>query len=273
VIRLGGGQVSLMDHARGAARAIRRAGSVALITGLMAVAGLGLAGCTSSSSSPGAGSSPGSASASPGLSVPGTHKATARYQITAPVSTVVIVSHVGNVTVTGGSGPGVSVTQQVYYSKTAPTTTRTVSGTTLTVTYDCPAQLVCGVAYTLAVPRSAAVRVTAGAGSVRLTGLAGSVTATVDVGLINATGLTSASASLTTRAGAISATFTAAPTTVRASANVGAITVRVPGTTSYKIAADARVGKTTVSAPQSASSGHAITATTDVGAILVAPTS
>ena len=59
-------------------------------------------------------------------------------------------------------------------------------------------------------------------------------------------------------------------TTVRASANVGAITVRVPGTTSYKIAADARVGKTTVSAPQSASSGHAITATTDVGAILVA---
>lgn len=58
---------------------------------------------------------------------------------------------------------------------------------------------------------------------------------------------------------------------VRASANVGAITVHVPGTTSYKVAADARVGKTTVSARQSASSGHAITATTDVGAIVVAP--
>ena len=203
--------------------------------------------------------------------MPGTHKATARYQITAPVSTVVIVSHVGNVTVTGGSGPGVSVTQQVYYSKTAPTTTRTVSGKTLTVTYNCPAQLVCGVVYTLAVPRSAAVRVTAGAGSVRLTGLAGSVTAKADVGLINATGLTGASVSLTTRVGGISASFTVAPTAVRASANVGAITVHVPGTTSYKVAADARVGKTTVSAPQSASSGHAITATTDIGAITVAP--
>jgi hypothetical protein len=47
--------------------------------------------------------------------------------------------------------------------------------------------------------------------------------------------------------------------------------VHVPGTTSYKVAADARVGKTTVSARQSASSGHAITATTDVGAIVVAP--
>ncbi len=170
MIRLRGGEVSLMGQARGAAPAIRRAGSVALITAFV-----GMAGCASSSSSPGGGStpgtgsSPGPASASPGLSVPGTHKATARYQITAPVSTVVIVSHVGNVTVTGGSGPGVSVTQQVYYSKTPPTTTRTVSGTTLTVTYDCPGQLVCGVVYTLAVPRSAAVRVTAGAGSVRLT--------------------------------------------------------------------------------------------------------
>ena len=262
-----------MDRARGPAPVIQRAGSLALITGLAVMAGLSLAGCTSSSSSPGAVSSPGkaTATASPGLSVPGTHQATARYQITAPVSTVVIVSHVGNVTVTGGSGPGVSVTQLVYYSKTAPVTTRTVSGKTLTVTYDCPTQLVCGVAYTLAVPRSAAVRVTTGAGSVRLTGLAGSVTAKADVGLINATGLTSASVSLTTRVGGISASFAAAPTAVQASANVGAITVHVPGTTSYKVAADARVGKTTVSAPQSASSGHAITATTDVGAIVIAP--
>jgi hypothetical protein len=160
-----------MDRALGVAPAIRRAGSLALITALLGTAGLGLAGCTSSSSSPVAGSSPGTASASPGLSVPGTHKATARYQVTAPVSTVVIVSHVGNVT----------------------------------------------------------------------------------------------------RVGAISASFTAAPTAVRASANVGAITVHVPGTTSYKVAADARVGKTTVSARQSASSGHAITATTDIGAIVVAP--
>jgi hypothetical protein len=102
-----------MDRARGHVPAIRRAGSLALIIAF-------LAGCTSSSSPPSAGTSPGTASASPGLSVPGTHKATARYQITTPVSTVVIVSHVGNVTVTGGSGPGVSVTQQVYYSKKPP---------------------------------------------------------------------------------------------------------------------------------------------------------
>ena len=90
-------------------------------------------------------------------------------------------------------------------------------------------------------------------------------------GTHKATGLTGASVSLTTRVGGISASFTVAPTAVRASANVGAITVHVPGTTSYKVAADARVGKTIVRARQSASSSHVITATTDVGAIVVAP--
>jgi hypothetical protein len=262
-----------MDRPSGPAAAIRRAGSLALITGLLGAAGLSLAGCTSSSSSPGAGSSPGTAtaSASPGLSIPGTHQATSRYQISAPVSTAVIISHVGNITVTGGSGPGVSVTQHVYYSRTPPATTRTVSGNTLTVTYHCHAQVVCGVAYTLAVPRSVAVRATAGAGAVRLTGLAGSLTATADAGNITATGLASASVSLTTRVGGVSAGFTAAPATVQATTNVGAITVRVPGTVSYKVTADTRVGKTTISVPQSASSGHAITATTDVGVIVVAP--
>src|SRR5215469_13120165 len=128
-----------MDRPSGPAAAIRRAGSLALITGLLGAAGLSLAGCTSSSSSGTA-----TASASPGLSVPGTHQATSRYQITEPVSTVVIISHVGNVTVNGGSGPDVSVTQLAYYSRTAPTTTRTVSGNTLTVSYDCRVQVVCG---------------------------------------------------------------------------------------------------------------------------------
>ena len=189
---------------------VRRARSVALITGLLGTAGLALAGCQGTGSatpSPGTATATASASASPGLSVPGTHRATTTYQVSAPVSTVVVTGHVGNVTITGGSGPTISVTQQVDYSKTPPTTTRTVSGNTLTVTYSCPAQVVCGVAYTLGVPRTVAVQVTAGAGSIRLAGLAGNVTAKADVGLISATGLTGASASLTTSVGAISASF------------------------------------------------------------------
>ena len=264
-----------MDRARGPAPAIRRAGSLALITGLAGLIGMALAGCDATSAANPATPSPGTASvsASPGLSIPGTHRATAAYQITSPVSTVVVVSHVGNVTVTGGSGPAIAITQQVYYSKTPPAATRTLSGKTLTVTYSCPAQVVCGVAYTLAVPRATAVQVTAGAGSIRLAGLAGRVTARADVGLINASGLTGASASLTTRVGAISASFAAAPAAIQASAQIGAITLRVPGTVSYKVAADAHVGKAAVSTRQSSSSAHAITATTDVGAIVIAPSS
>lgn len=52
---------------------------------------------------------------------------------------------------------------------------------------------------------------------------------------------------------------------------VGAISLRLPGAASYKVTAHARLGKATVSTRQSSSSAHVITATTDVGVILVAP--
>jgi hypothetical protein len=178
---------------------------------------------------------------------------------------------VGNVTVTGGGGSATSVTQQAAYSKTPPVTTRAVSGETLTITYRCPAQIVCGVAYVVQVPRDVTVEVTAGAGSIRLSGLAGNVTAKADVGLINATGLTGGSVSMTTGAGGITAAFAATPAMVQAFTRVGAITLRVPTAASYKVSASVRVGKATISVPQSSSSAHAITATTDVGAILVGP--
>jgi hypothetical protein len=184
---------------------------------------------------------------------------------------VIVTSHAGSVAVTGGSGPAISVTEQVTYSRTRPVTSRAVSGQTLTVSYTCPAEIVCSVSYVLRVPRTVAVQATAGAGSIRLAGLAGSVTAKADVGLISATGLTGASVSLITSVGAINAAFAAAPAAVQATARVGAITLRVPGTASYQVSADAHIGKAAVSVPQSASSAHAITATTDVGAIVIAP--
>jgi len=210
-------------------------------------------------------------SAGPGVSIPGTHRSTTVYQIASPVSTLVVTGHAGDVSVTGGTGPGTSVTEQVTYSKTPPATTRTFGGGTLTVTYNCPTEIVCTVSYDIQVPRNAAVRVTTAAGGIRLSGLAGNVTAQADVGIITADGLSGPSASLTTSVGAITAAFTAAPASVRATANVGAVTVRVPAGTSYLVSADARIGKATISVPQSPSAPHVITATTDVGAILVGP--
>jgi hypothetical protein len=209
------------------------------------------------------------ASASPGLSIPGTRKATAVYQISSPVSTVIVTSHAGNITVTGGSGSATSVTEQAAYSSTPPVTTRTVSGKTLTITYSCPVELVCGVAYVVQVPRDVTLQVKADAGAIRLSGLAGDVTAKADAGFISATALSGASVSLTTEVGGITATFTGTPATIQALARVGAITLHVPGGATYKVSADADVGKATVSVPQSSSSGHVITATTNVGTISI----
>jgi len=247
-----------------------------LLAGLLGLLGLALAGChatTAASPVPAATSSAhaAAATASPSLSIPGTHKSTTVYQISSSVSTVVVISHAGNVTVTGGSGPATSVTQQIAYSKTPPVTTRVVSGGTLTITYSCPVELICGVAYVVQVPRDVTLRANAGAGAIRLSGLAADVTAKADVGFISATGLTGASVSLTTGVGGITATFASAPAVVQALTRVGAITLRVPGGASYKVSAHAHLGKATVSVPQSSSSAHAITATTDVGSVVVGP--
>ena len=213
----------------------------------------------------------GDASTSPdsGISVPGTHKSATVYRITSPVSTVVVISHVGNITVTGGSGSSTSVTEQATYSKTRPDTTRTISGKTLTVTYNCPTQLVCAVAYTVQVPRGVTVRAQASAGAVTLSGLAGNVTATAKVGIIYATGLSGSAVSLTAYGGGISASFTSAPATLRAVARVGTVDLHVPGSVAYKVSADAHVGHAEVGVRQSSSSRHVITATTDVGSINV----
>ena len=264
-----------MDRRRAASGTVtprRTTAATAVACGLALIAGLALSGCqlssTSTPASPGS-SGTAAASASPAVSIPGTHGSTAVYAISSPVSALVVTSQVGNVTVTGGSGSTASVTEETTYSTKPPVTTRTVSGGTLSVGYTCPIELVCAVVYHIQVPRSAAVQVTAHAGRIVLSGLAGRVTAKADAGLITATGLTGASVSLTTDVGAITADFAAAPATIQAVTRVGAITLRVPSDASYTVNANATFGQATVRIPQSPSAPHTITATADVGAILV----
>jgi hypothetical protein len=52
---------------------------------------------------------------------------------------------------------------------------------------------------------------------------------------------------------------------------VGGITLRVPGSGVYKVLVHDHLGKVTVTVPQSSSARNAITATTDIGAVLIAP--
>jgi hypothetical protein len=202
----------------------------------------------------------------------GAHNAPATsFTISAHITTVVINGGSGSIDVTGSGRKTVLVSQQASYSKKAPTATHKVSGSTLTLGYLCPSQLVCSVSYTLQVPHGVAVRAGTAAGSVTLTSLGGPVTAQTDAGLITANGLTSPTAVLKSNAGGIVATFTAAPASVRATTNIGAITLNVPSSASYKIDTHTYVGSSTINVPKDAGSPHVISASSDLGSITISP--
>jgi DUF4097 and DUF4098 domain-containing protein YvlB len=163
------------------------------------------------------------------------------------------------------------VTEELSYSKTPPATTRTVSGTTLTLAYACKAQLVCRVDYTINVPSGVAVHAESREGSITLTSVSGPVTAQTFTGLITATGLASPTAVLKSGAGGVDATFTSAPASLQASTDAGSITLTVPGSVAYKVSAHAVVGVTSVTVRHSDSAGDAITAHSDLGDITIEP--
>jgi hypothetical protein len=230
---------------------------------------------TSSAVQPATSAAAAADSPSPNLSIPGTHKSVQTYQVSASISTLIVTSHIGNITITGSNNSqSVEVTEQIAYSSKAPATTHAVTthavtGQTLTLAYTCPVQLACGVAYVVTVPRGVAVQATTTTGAIRLSGLAGQLTAKTDVGFIDATGLTATNASLTADLGGISAAFTTEPDQVTAVTRIGGITVSVPATTAYRVTTQDFVGKTTISVPESTTAMRTISVRTDVGAIAI----
>jgi hypothetical protein len=202
----------------------------------------------------------------------GAHNAPAKtFTITSRVTTVVINGGAASITVTGSARSTVLVSEQSSYSKTPPVTSRRVAGTTLTLSYSCGSQLVCGVAYELKVPRGVAVQASTRTGAITLTSIAGPVSAQTTAGLITAGDLTSPTAVLRSSAGGIDATFSAAPASVRASTNVGPITLAVPTSAAYNVSTHTYVGASTVTVRKSTSSPHVITASSDLGSITISP--
>ena len=193
------------------------------------------------------------------------------FTVSGAISAVVIHGGSGSIDVTGSSRSTVSVSQQVSYSKTPPNATHSLHAGTLTISYSCPIELVCGVTYDVQVPRGVAVTVSAGTGSITLTSLNGTVSARAGAGLITADGLRSATASFTSNAGGIIASFTAAPRSLTANTNVGPITLTVPGSAAYRISTHTIVGSATVTVHRSGSSAHSISARSDLGSITIDP--
>jgi hypothetical protein len=193
------------------------------------------------------------------------------YNITGQITSVVINGGSGSITVTGTDHGAIQVSQQPSYSKKPPVTSRNISGSTLTLSYTCPAEFVCGVTYDVQVPRGVAVRAVTREGAITLTSVSGPVTAQTVAGFISATSLASPSATLKSSAGGINASFTAVPGSVQASTTAGPISLAVPNTVSYKVNGHTYVGKTTVTVRQDTASTHTITAHSDLGSITIAP--
>lgn len=193
------------------------------------------------------------------------------YTVTARVTTLVIKGGSGSIDVTGSSRGTIAISEHASYGKTPPTATHVVSGTTLTLSYTCPPEFVCGVSYDVQAPRGVAVQVSTAAGPITLISLAGAVSAQTTAGLITAISLSSPTATLKSKAGGIDATFSAAPALVHASTNVGPISLAVPGSAAYQINTRAYVGSSTVTVPKSAASAHVISASSDLGSITISP--
>jgi hypothetical protein len=194
-----------------------------------------------------------------------------QFTIAAHITTVVINSGAASITVTGSHRNTVVVSQQPYYSKKPPATVRRVDGTTLTLSYNCATEVICGVTYIVQVPRGVAVRAGSLAGAITITSVGGTVSAQTSAGLITATDLSSPAVRLKSRAGGIVAAFTVAPASVQASTNVGPISMTLPGSSSYKISTHTIVGTSNISVRKSASSPHVITASSYLGSITISP--
>ena len=193
------------------------------------------------------------------------------FTVSARVTAVVINGGSGSIDVTGSSRSTVAASQQLSYSGKPPTVAHALHGTTLTLSYSCPGELLCGVSYAVQVPAGVSVTVATGTGPVTLTSLAGTVNARADAGLITAVDMRSAVASFKSNAGGVVATFSVAPRTLTAATNVGPITLTVPGSVGYRLSTHTIVGTSTVTVRRSDDAAHSISASSDLGSISVSP--
>lgn len=193
------------------------------------------------------------------------------FTVSARVTAVVINGGSGSIDVTGSSRSTVAVSQQASYSGKPPADAHVLRGTTLTLSYSCPSEFLCGVSYAVQVPAGVSVTVATGTGPITLTSLAGTVTARADAGLVTADDMRSAVASFKSNAGGVVATFSVAPRSLTATTNVGPITLTVPGSVGYRLSTHTVVGTSTVTVPRSGDGAHSISASSDLGSISISP--
>lgn len=192
------------------------------------------------------------------------------YQIDQSVTALVIAARAASVAIVVGDGP-VTVTEEHRYSRSKPTTAHRVEGQTLRLTESgCgDDELRCDVEYRIRMPKAISAEITAQAGAVRVDGLAGDVRVTTEAGAVEGRALTSDEVIIETEAGAASLEFAEAPTLVQTTTSMGAVEVRVPGTTAYAVDVQTSVGGSSVGVEQDPASAHRIEVHTDLGAVKI----
>src|SRR5690348_8767726 len=120
---------------------------------------------------------------------------THRYQVDEQVTRLVLADTAGRVEILVGDGP-ITVTETYHYGHEAPKTTHSTNAGTLSLSDgSCGNHHFlkggCTVDYSVRVPASTAVEISAEAGTVDVTGLAGDLNVTADAGRVEATGLSS----------------------------------------------------------------------------------
>jgi hypothetical protein len=118
-------------------------------------------------------------------------------------------------------------------------------------------------------PEAMSVDITAQAGAVKVEGLAGKLTVVTEAGAVEGRGLASDEVSVKTEAGAASLVFTQPPDMVHTTTSLGAVDLRLPGTTSYAVDIRTEVGSNSVDVDQDPASAHRITVRTEVGTVQI----
>jgi hypothetical protein len=192
------------------------------------------------------------------------------YQIDQSLTALVIGARAASVAIVAGDGP-VTVTEEHHYSSGKPNTAHQVEGQTLRLTESgCGDDEVrCDVEYTIRMPKAMSADITAEAGAVRLDGLSGDVHVTTQAGAVEGRAISSDKVIIKTEAGAASLEFAQAPTLVQTTTSMGAVNLRLPGTTGYAVDVRTEVGASTVEVDQDPASTHHITVHTDLGAVKI----
>jgi hypothetical protein len=191
------------------------------------------------------------------------------YQIDQPLTALVIGVQAASVAIAVGDGP-VTVTEEHSHATGKPVTTHEVEGQTLRLTESgCQGgnDPHCGVRYTIRMPSAMSTDITAEAGSVEVEGLAGNMRITTQAGRVEGRLLTSSEVFVKSGAGALSLEFTHPPALVQTTTSLGAVDLRLPGTTSYAVDVHTETGDSSVDVDRNPASAHRITVRTEVGAV------